>query len=191
LQVHIGEEQQNHPFISDFEILIGYARFKELKMNRRLYFLLPNAASAHEMMNDLLLARVNEERIHFIARSGMSLGNLPKANVRERTELINGWEIGMGLGTVLGLIAGLVALALPTWWFTEPLPTVIVPICMVIGFISGGLWTAMVATAVPNQHVKQYERQIAHGKVLMIVLVPFHRINEIRRLEAQKHPHAL
>ncbi len=159
-------------------------------MNRRLYFLLPDVASAHEMMNDLLLARVNDQRIHFIARPGMSLGDLPEANVRERTELIEGWEIGMGMGTILGLIAGLVALAMPTWWFTEPVSTIIVPICMAIGFVSGGLWTALVATAVPNHHLKPYERHIAHGQVLMIVLVPFHRIKEIRRLVAKKHPEA-
>lgn len=159
-------------------------------MNRRMYFLLPDIASAHDMMNDLLLARVNDKRIHFIARPGMSLGDLPEATVSERTELIEGWEIGVGLGALLGLIAGLLALALPTWWVTEPVPKVIVPICIIIGFVCGGLWTALVATAVPNHRLKPFEKQIAHGKVLMILLIPFHRVKEIRTLVAKKHPEA-
>ncbi len=160
-------------------------------MNRRLYFLLPDVTSAHEMMHDVLLARINDKRIHFIARPGMSLGDLPEATVSERTELLaEGWEIGVGLGAFLGLIAGLVALAISSRWSTEPVSISIVSICMALGFVSGGLWTALVATAVPNHKLKPFKKQIAHGKVLMILLVPFHRVKDIRTLVAKKHPEA-
>lgn len=158
-------------------------------MNRRLYFILPDVASAHEMMDNLLLARVDANRIHFLARLGTPMGNLPEASISERTDMIDGWEIGMGLGAMVGLIAGLVSLSIPTWWYTKPVPMVAtLMICTLVGFIGGGFWTAILATNLPNARLKPFERHIAEGKVLMIVLAPFHRVNEIRKLVERKQP---
>ena len=160
-------------------------------MNRRLYFMLPDIDTAHAMMDDLLLARVDASRIHFLAITGTSLGGLPEATISERTDLIEGWEIGMGLGALLGLTAGLIALAIPTWWYTKPLPIVAtLLICSLIGFLSGGFWTAVVATTIPNARLKPFETQLNRGGVLMMVLVPFHRVNEIRKQVATDHPEA-
>lgn len=160
-------------------------------MNRRLYFMLPDVESAHVMMNEMLLARVNAKRIHFIAKPGTPMGDLPEATVSERTDLIDGWEIGMGLGALLGLTLGFVALLVPTWWYTQPLPTVTtLLVCTLVGFVGGGFWTAVVATTIPNARLKPFEKQIARGRVLMMVLVPFHRIKEVRELVAKRHPEA-
>ncbi|ADI29230.1 hypothetical protein [Methylotenera versatilis] len=160
-------------------------------MNRRLYFVLPDVVSAHGMFDDLLLARVNANHIHFLANESTKLGDLPAATISERSDLIEGWEIGMGLGALLGLILGLVALAVPVWWYTQPLPTfATLAICTLVGFMGGGFWTAVVATTIPNVRLKPFEKQISRGKVLMMVLVPFHRINEIRELVIKKHPEA-
>jgi hypothetical protein len=160
-------------------------------MTRRLYFMLPDVASAHGMMNDLLLARVNANRIHFLARPGTDLGDLPEATITERTDLLDGWEIGTGLGALLGLVAGLMAVAIPPWPFDNPVPLIAIPICMLVGLIAGGIWTGLVASAIPNVRLKHFEPQLAAGKVLMMVLVPFHRAQEIRTLVAKKHPEAL
>ncbi len=160
-------------------------------MNRKLYFLLPNIASAHTMLDDLLLARIDVNRIHFLARPDTPMGDLPEATVSERTDLIEGWEIGMGLGALFGLVAGLVAISIPVWWYTQPIPTfATVLICTLVGFLGGGFWTAVVATTIPNARLKPFEEHIAKGKILMMVLVPFHRINEIRELVENKHPEA-
>lgn len=159
-------------------------------MTRRLYFMLPDVASAHGMMNDLLLARVNANRIHFLARPDTDLGDLPEATISERTDLLDGWEIGMGLGTLLGLAAGLLAISIPPWPFDDPVPLIAVPICMAVGLVAGGLWTGLVASAIPNVRIKRFEHSIARGKVLMMVLVPFHRAQEIRDIVMKKHPEA-
>ncbi len=157
-------------------------------MNRRLYFMLSDVKSAHAMMDELLLARVDAKHIHFLAKHGTPMGDLPEATISERTDLIEGWEIGMGLGALLGLILGLIALSIPIWWYTQPLPTVTtLLICTLIGFLGGGFWTAVVATTIPNARLKPFENQMAKGKVLMIVLVPFHRIKEIRELVVKRH----
>jgi len=77
-------------------------------MNRRLYFMLPDVKSAHTMLDDLLLARVNANRIHFMAKPDTPMGDLPEATLSERTDLIEGWEVGMGLGTLVGFASSLV-----------------------------------------------------------------------------------
>ena len=160
-------------------------------MKRRLYFLLPGISSANLMMNDLLLARVNADSIHFLAKSGTALGDLPEATISERSDLIEGWEIGMGLGAVLGLVLGLIALLVPTWWYTMPLPiATTLLICTLVGILVGGLMTALIASTIPNAQLKQFEGSIAKGQVLMIVLAPFHRVNEIRQKIANVHPEA-
>jgi len=172
-------------------LYIGYKPEKEFKMNRRLYFMLPDVEHAHLMLDDLLLARIDAKRIHFLAKAGTPMGDLPEASISERSDLIEGWEIGMGLGALLGLIGGLITIMIPTWWYTKPVP--VIPsllICTLIGFVGGGFWTALVATTIPNARLKPFEKQIARGKVLMIVLVPFHKIKEVRRLVAKKHPEA-
>lgn len=160
-------------------------------MNRRLYFMLPDIDSAHAMLDDLLLARVNADRIHFLARPGTPMENLPEAAISERTDLIEGWEIGMGLGALTGLVAGLVAISIPTWWYTKPIPVIATMlICALVGLLAGGMWTALVATNIPNTQLKQFEGRIAKGQVLMMVLAPFHRVQEVRKLVAEKHPEA-
>lgn len=160
-------------------------------MNRRLYFMLPDTESAHAMMNDLLLARVNANRIHFLAKPGVEIGDLPEASIVERTDFLEGWEIGTLLGGVFGLIAGLLAVWIPPWPFDNPVPLLAIPICIVVGLISGGLWTGMVASAIPDHRLKPFEGEIAKGKVLMMVLIPFHRVEEIRGLVVKKHPEAV
>jgi hypothetical protein len=160
-------------------------------MNRRLYFMLPDTESAHAMMNDLLLARVNSNRIHFLAKPGVEIGDLPAASIVERTDFLEGWEIGTLLGGLLGLVAGLMAVWIPPWPFENPVPLLAIPICIVVGLVAGGLWTGMVASAIPDHRLKPFEGEIAMGKVLMMVLIPFHRVEEIRALVVKKHPEAV
>ncbi len=45
-------------------------------MRRRIYWLLPDLASARRTMNDLLLARVGDEHIHFVAKDGADMQGL-------------------------------------------------------------------------------------------------------------------
>lgn len=159
-------------------------------MNRRLYFMLPDVDSAQVMMDEMLLARVNADRIHFLAREGTELHALPQATITERTDFIDGGEIGMGLGALLGLVAGLLATWIPPWPFDDAFPRIGVLICVLVGLVGGGLWTAMVASSIPNVRLQRFEPDIDQGKVLMMVLVPFHRAQGICDLVAKRHPEA-
>ena len=48
---------------------------------RRLYFLLPDVATARTVVDELLLARIEERHIHVIAKEGVALEDAPKGVV--------------------------------------------------------------------------------------------------------------
>ena len=50
-------------------------------MKRKLYFMLPDIKTAHQMMDQMLLARIEDRNIHFLAKPEISLGDLPEASV--------------------------------------------------------------------------------------------------------------
>ena len=75
-------------------------------MRRRLYFLLPDLRSARKTMDDLLLARVENRHIHFIARPGTPMDGLHEANVLQTSDLVHAAQTGLVTGAALGCAAG-------------------------------------------------------------------------------------
>ena len=45
-------------------------------MRRRMYYVMPDLASARRTMDDLLLARIEERHIHFLAKPGTPMDGL-------------------------------------------------------------------------------------------------------------------
>ena len=45
-------------------------------MRRRLYFVLPDVKSAETIERELLLAKIEDSHIHFLAKDGINLGRL-------------------------------------------------------------------------------------------------------------------
>jgi len=158
-------------------------------MRRRLYFVLPNVRSAQAMMNELLLERIDEDHIHFHAKSDQALGNLPKANAVELSDVVYSALAGFVFGAVFGLLGGMLAYLVP-WWFGE-VTLMVIPYCMVLGALSCAAWAAAVATAAPSYRIKSYDNQIERGNILMIVSVPLRRLSEVRQRLMRHHPEAM
>ena len=163
-------------------------------MRRKLYFVLPNVKSAHVMMNELLLARIDAEHIHFLAKPELPLDDLPEANVLEKTDVVYCGELGLVLGAGLGFVAGVLAVLFSSTvtfsYLFGHVPLIAIPICVVIGAISSALWSGLLATTIPHHRVAMFEKQIAQGQVLMMVSVPFIRVREIRDFLLKCHPEA-
>jgi hypothetical protein len=157
-------------------------------MRRRLYFVLPDIKSAHTLMDELLLQRIDENHIHFHADQPQYLGNLPKVHAMERSDVVYSSMGGFLFGAISGLLGGILAYMVP-WWFGEVSLTVI-PYCMVLGAIACAAWAAAVASAAPSFRIKSYKNAIEQGNILMIVSVPLRRLNEIRLSLVSKHPEA-
>ena len=158
-------------------------------MRRRLYFLLPDVESARRTADDLLLARIEDRHMQFLARRGTDLGPLREANFLQKTDLLHGASLGFGLGGVGGLILGVLIVAYPPEG-THP-QLVAVLIAAVLGAAFGAWSASMAAAAVPNSRLKQFHEEIARGKVLLILDVPYARVAEIRALVIGRHPEAV
>ncbi|MBS0311120.1 MULTISPECIES: DUF1269 domain-containing protein [unclassified Thiobacillus] len=158
-------------------------------MRRRLYFMVPDVASARQIHNELLLARIEDGHIHVLARDGVSLPGLHEASILQKTDFVHGAETGLAVGGGIGIIAGLVAVVFPPAGVDLQLVTIL--LTALIGAAFGAWVASMVASAIPNSRLKSFESAIAAGRILMMVDVPSGRVDEIKKLIAAYHPEAL
>lgn len=158
-------------------------------MRRRLYFLLPDVESAKRTADDLLLARIEDRHMRFLARRGTDLGELHEASYLQKTDLAHGAGLGLVIGGVAGLALGIVIVLYPPQGTNPQLVAVL--IAAVAGAVLGAWMASMAAAAVPNSRLKQFGSDIERGKVLLMVDVPFGRVEEMRRLVLARHPEAM
>ncbi|MEJ2173877.1 MAG: DUF1269 domain-containing protein [bacterium] len=157
-------------------------------MRRRLYFLLPDVASARTTANDLLLARIDDSHMRFLARRGTDLGELHEASYLEKSDLIHAAGTGFVLGGIGGLLLGLAIVFYPPEG-TQP-ALVALPVAAIAGAVIGAWIASMVGAAVPNSRLAQFQKEIERGKVLAIIDVPFVRVDEVLELVLGRHPEA-
>lgn len=158
-------------------------------MRRRLYFLLPDVDSARNMLDEMLLARIEERRMHFLARRGTLPADLPEATVLQKTDIVHGAQLGIAIGGVAGTLGGLLVVIFPPSGVSLQLVTVL--IAALLGALFGAWVSSMAASAVPNSKLKAFHPDIEQGKVLMMVDVPMRRVQEISDLVARRHPEAV
>ncbi|MDH3526833.1 MAG: DUF1269 domain-containing protein, partial [Gammaproteobacteria bacterium] len=82
---------------------------------RRLYFLIPDVGSAKTIVDELLLARIEERHMHIAAADHHALteANLPEAGLLQESDFIPAVERGMAIGGATGILAGIAAVAIP------------------------------------------------------------------------------
>jgi hypothetical protein len=154
---------------------------------RRLYFVLPDVETAHQVESELLLARIEDRHMHFLAKRGVDLGDLPEATVAQKTDLVHGMEVGLvaggGTGVIVGLLDCLVGIGTDLG----------VGSIFLFGMLGAGfgLWaSSMIAASVPNCRLKSFEKAIEEGHILLMVDVPKRRIKEISAIIRKHHPDA-
>ena len=155
-------------------------------MKRRLYFLLPDVVSATRTANDLLLARVEDRRMHFLARRGTDLGDLHEANYLFKTDLVRGAGIGLALGLLGGVILGSIIVNYPPDGTHPGMAAAL--IATILGAVLGVWMGSMAAIAVPNSRLKEFNEEIARGKVLLILDVPYREVDRVRDIVTSRHP---
>ena len=150
---------------------------------RRLYFLLPDLELTNKVVDELLLARIEEKHIHVIAREGTELGELPEATLVQKSDFIPAMERGIAVGGATGLVAGLVAVAIPG--------VVIAGGALLAMGVAGagmGAWLGgMIGLDVGNSHVKQFQEAVQNGQILMLVDVPKDRVETVQASIRKHH----
>ena len=155
---------------------------------RRLYFLVPDLDSAKKIVDELLLARVEERHIHVIAKEGTPLENLPEASFLQKTDFVPALERGLAVGGATGVLAGLVAMTFPPAGLVLGGGALLSVALAGAGF---GAWlSSMIGASVPNSRLKQFEDAIEQGEILFLVDVPKSRVEEIDEMVKRHHPEA-
>lgn len=157
---------------------------------RRLYFLVPNVDSASTIVNELLLARIEERRIHIAARDHHQLheANLPESNLLQDSDFIPAVEKGLAVGGGTGILAGLVAMTFPPAGLIVGGGAVLGLGLLGAGF---GAWTSsMIGINVENTQLKDFEKALDDGQLLLMVDVAKNRVEEITDLVRLHHPEA-
>jgi hypothetical protein len=158
-------------------------------MRRRIYWLLPDLASAHRTMDDLLLARIAESHIHFVGREDMDLSGLHAANLLQTSDVVRAAQSGL----VVGLLTGAVGGGLLARWFPiadEASSWGLAGVLAIVGALFGAWASSMIGVAIPSQRLKRFERAIEAGRILLMIDVPRSRVDEIEARLQALHPEA-
>jgi hypothetical protein len=154
-----------------------------------MYVTLPDTSSAKKLADDLLLARIEDRHMHFLARRGTDLGELHEASYLQKTDAIHGAAVGLVVGGVMGIVLGLVLVYFPPGGAPLQLVTVLVTAIVGGGF---GAWVAtMVGLQVPNSRLKGFDHDLEEGKVLLMLDVPQGRYEQVKSVIARTHPEAV
>jgi len=157
-------------------------------MNRRLYFILPDVESGKQVERELLLAKVSDDHMYFLAKRGTDLQDLPEATTAEKTDFMHGAMVGMMSGAMAGAVIGLVLYLLQNYIF--PMQLGVILLFFLLGGVFG-LWvSAMIGASTPNVKLKEFEQAFKDGQLLLMVDVPVERVDEIRKLILSRHPEA-
>lgn len=153
---------------------------------RRLYFLLPDLSITHQVVDALLLGRVEERHIHVIAAEGVELGDLPEATLMQKSDFVPALERGVALGGATGILAGLAALAMPG-------VAIAGGALLGTGLVGAGMgaWLgSMIGIDVDNSRITKFQSAIENGEILVLVDIPKDRIDEVTQIVKQHYSDA-
>ena len=157
-------------------------------MKRRLYFLLPDVQSARVVHNELLLARVEERRMHVLANDRTDLSDLPEADIRQKTDIVHGLQLGLIVGGLTGMI--LSAISVYTGMLSPGIETWSIVALTFGGALFGAFSSTMIAINVSNTRLNRFSTEIEAGKILFMVDIPVSRVKEVTELVHSHHPEA-
>lgn len=155
---------------------------------RRIYFLVPSVASARQIVDELLVARIDQHRIHVVAREDTPLEDLPAAGIAQTSDLVPSLQRGTAAGGVGGVLAGLLAVTFPPAGLALGGGALLGLTLFGAGF---GAWMAsMVGIGLPSSRIARYEEAIENGQLLMMIDVQPAHVEEVEALVLRHHPEA-
>ena len=158
-------------------------------MRRRIYWLLPDLASARRTMDDLLLARIAETHIHFVAREDADLSGLHAANILQTSDVVRAAQAGLVIGGAVGAVLGAIAALFFPIVGTSP-QWGMIAVLAIVGAGFGGWASSMIGVSTPNNRLKRFEPAIEQGQILLMVDAPRSRVEEIESRLQALHPEA-
>ncbi len=155
---------------------------------QRLYFVIPNIHSCRKIVNELLLARIDNKHMHVMAKDNQVPSDLPQASLLQTSDFVPAVERGLTIGGGTGLFAGILAYSFQSAGL-EVGGFAILAICLAGGGI--GAWiSGMIGVDVPNTQLEAFMPALNSGNLLLIVDVNRTRVKEIEEMIKNLHPEA-
>jgi hypothetical protein len=154
-------------------------------MKQRIYWLLPNLASARRIMADLLRAGIETRHIHFAARDGLELTGLHAANVLQTSDVVHAAQSGLVFGGATGICTGLlVALYFPI--VGDSPQWAVAALLAVLGGVIGAWSSSMIGISIPSPRLERLRAPLPRADLPMVD-VPYWQAQPSRHARAA-HP---
>jgi hypothetical protein len=160
-------------------------------MKRRLYFVWPDVAAAKRAEATLLLQRVGSRHIRCLAGRGTDLAGLQEASIFQVSELIPSLRRGAVGGALTGVLAALFGSLLRVGSGEMALsgfPPIAYLVLAVAGALVGAWSASFIGISAPRRQLRAFDRDLAAGRVLMLVDVADHRAAEIQAVLGRPVP---
>jgi hypothetical protein len=134
---------------------------------KRRIFAFDSVESARAAVERLRAGGVSDKCISLIARADIELERVPKELLDVSSDFEPAVGRGAALGGATGLLAGIVAMAVPALGITVGGP-------LLLAFLGGGAllgaWSgSLMGAAVPNDIRRTFEDEINSGRILLVV----------------------
>jgi hypothetical protein len=134
-------------------------------MKTRRVYSTPDIATAQQSISAARMAGVNDENISMIARSDIEMESVPDDRIDASTDFAPAALRGAGAGGAIGLVAGLVAIAIPPIGIT----VAGAGLMTLVGTAVAGWSAALMGSAVPDSVRRAFETEIEQGRVLVVI----------------------
>ncbi len=153
---------------------------------RRLYMLLPGVESCRVLVDDLEGMGIPTGHLHVVGSLEQDLGQLPRATVWQKSELLHGLEIGVGMGAMAGVLAWLLGRLFPP--LGMEINNMVLGWSVVAGALFGGIVSALMKQHEHNHRLTRYHQAVAAGQILLMVDVPRSKVKRTRERILSQHP---
>lgn len=161
--------------------------WKEVIVERRLYFLLPDVAHARAVVAKLEANGIERNNTHVIAAKGIDLEDLPLASPNQRMDLGARLETIFWYGNLVLFFLALLALVVLMLMNVSGLWLVLASTIMLVTFVAG----AGFANYIPNVHLFEFADALRHQEILLMVDVPVGQVARVETLVHHNHPEAI
>jgi len=134
-------------------------------MKTRRVYSTSDVASAQRALQAARGAGVGNDDLSLIARSDIELESIPDERKEAKTDFLPAVARGAAGGGAAGLLAGLVAVAIPPLGIT----LAGVGVMAVAGALVGSWSSALVGATVPDPVRRRFEEEIESGRILLVI----------------------
>ncbi len=145
----------------------------------RICFLAPDVPHTERCVALLRQQGIAEEDIAVIANHGLESRTLPDEG-GDSTDFLPAYARGVSIGGVMGLLAGVTAVAFPPLGIVLGGGAILASTLAAAGL--GGLISGIAGAGFTNSSLNEFKDAIAAGKVLIIAEIPTDRVDRIEGL---------